>query len=154
MSVSERVTTFLRQRDVDFDIRAHAPTQTSLQTARAADVPRHRVAKGVLLEDGEQFVMAVIPATQRLDTRALGVLLHRDLRLVPESDMSLLFRDCRPGAVPPLGSAYGIATIVDDALLSRKEVFFEGGDHEHLVRVSGAAFDKLMIGNKHGSFGH
>ena len=153
MSSSDSVKNFLHERGVDFDVCAHAPTATSIETARVAHVPADCLAKGVLLEVGEEYVMAVLPATHRLNPHALGKLLHRDVRMADESDFPLLFRDCRPGAVPPLGAAYGIATVVEDSLLSKREVYFEGGDHEHLVHVTGDAFDRLMLGNMHGSFG-
>ena len=62
------------------------------------------------------------------------------------------FRDCAVGAVPPLGAAYNIPTVVEDSLLSAPEVWFEAGDHEDLVHVRGAAFLSLLAGARHGSF--
>ena len=47
-------------------------------------------------------------------------------------------------AVPALGPAYGLETLVDESLLGVPEVWFEAGDHTTLVRVSGAAFRTLM----------
>jgi Ala-tRNA(Pro) deacylase len=56
----------------------------------------------------------------------------------------MLFRDCRPGAVPPIGEAYGILTVVDDALTEPPEVFLEAGDHEHLIQLDHDAFLDLI----------
>jgi Ala-tRNA(Pro) deacylase len=152
MSVSERVVSFLRANHVDFDVQTHRPTKTSARTAEVAHVPAECVAKGVVLEDGDQLVMAVIPANRRVDEQALGEMLHCSLRLVSEEVLAMVFRDCRMGAIPPLGAAWGIATIVDESLLRQRQLYFEGGDHEVLIRVSGAAFGTLMIGNRSGSF--
>ena len=34
--------------------------------------------------------------------------------------------DCEPGAVPPLGAAYGLDVVVDDSLTDHSDVYFEG----------------------------
>jgi hypothetical protein len=43
------------------------------------------------------------------------------------------------GAVPQIGKAYGMETIRDDSLMAQPEVYFEGDDHETLVRVKTSA---------------
>jgi Ala-tRNA(Pro) deacylase len=70
-----------------------------------------------------------------------------------ESDLGQLFPDCEPGAVPPFGFAYGLETLLDEALRSLSAIYFEAGDHTHLVRVNGETFTKLMAGVRHGRFG-
>jgi Ala-tRNA(Pro) deacylase len=42
---------------------------------------------------------------------------------------------------------------VDDSLLRLPDVYFEAGDHEALVHVTGEAFKDLIIGSAHGRFG-
>jgi len=63
-----------------------------------------------------------------------------------------LFGDCAQGAVPALGSAYGLETLVDDSLNDQDEVYIEGGDHESLVCLSGSAFMGLLGPARHGNF--
>jgi Ala-tRNA(Pro) deacylase len=128
---------------------------TSNQTAFSAHVPRARVAKAVLLGDDEHYILAIVPASGRVDTRALCELLgKRELTLAGEDEIALMFPDCELGAIPPVGPAYGVDTVVDASLLVQPDVYFEGGDHEHLVRVSGADFRKLMLGAKKGLISH
>jgi Ala-tRNA(Pro) deacylase len=55
--------------------------------------------------------------------------------------------------VPPLGQAYQMETYLDDALGSLSSVYFESGDHAHLVRVNAETFAELMRGVRHGHFG-
>ena len=74
--------------------------------------------------------------------------------LAPEPEVESLFSDCDPGAVPCTGTAYGIETVVDEALTSLAFVYFESDDHEHLVRVSDKDFHKIMGGLRHGHFSH
>jgi Ala-tRNA(Pro) deacylase len=55
-----------------------------------------------------------------------------------------LFPRCEPGAVPALGQAYDMETVVDRSLFDNPEVYLEGGDHLSLVRVSGSDLRQLM----------
>ena len=58
--------------------------------------------------------------------------------------MAGLFPDCEEGAVPPVGKAYGLRSLLDRALLEQPEIFFEAGDHEHLLKMSGQNFQALQ----------
>ena len=73
--------------------------------------------------------------------------------LASEAELADLFPDCETGAVPPLGTAWGVDTFVDESLLAEAEVYFEAGDHESVVRVSGDQFEKLLENAERGYFG-
>jgi len=144
MTIATRVKRYIDDQDVAWDAVQHPETASSTQSARAALLPEARIAKAVLLEDDDGYVLAVIGANHTLDVEALGGVLQRELRLAAEYELEALFGDCEPGAVPPLGAAYGIRTVWDDSLGDRRDVYFEGGDHRTLVHTSGADFRKLM----------
>jgi Ala-tRNA(Pro) deacylase len=154
MSIAETVRSFLYRTDVPYRLVRHDRTATSQETAQAAHVSGDRVAKGVVLDDGEMLLLAVIPASHRLDPVALSDMLERRVHLVDEGDFETVFGDCRAGAVPPIGQAYGLATVVDETLVNADEVYFEGGDHETLVRVDRPAFQRIMTGVPRGSFSY
>lgn len=144
MSIAATVQTCLSKAGVRYDIIEHPRASNSTYTAEAAHVPGGRLAKSVLLEDGERYLMAVIPATHRVDIGALHRRLGREIGLATEEEVARLFADCEPGAVPPLGQVYGIETIMDEAFVDAEDVYFEGGDHRALVHVNGSDFLKLM----------
>jgi Ala-tRNA(Pro) deacylase len=152
MGIPDTITNYLHGREIAFDVVSHQPTMTSLETAQLAHIPGDRVAKAVVLEDGEEYVLAVVPATHRIDTEALSDLLDRDVFLVDEDDVAMVFRDCRYGAVPPVGGAYGLLTVIDEAIARQPDVYLESGDHEHLIHVDHKGFLKLMAGAERGSF--
>jgi Ala-tRNA(Pro) deacylase len=52
--------------------------------------------------------------------------------------------------VPPLGEAYGLDMVLDASLASLANIYFEGGDHEHLVHLDGDQFNALMLGVRRG----
>jgi hypothetical protein len=45
-----------------------------------------------------------------------------------------------------LTAAYGLDVVVDDSLSRQQDLYLEGGDHAHLVHISGTDFRKLMEG--------
>jgi Ala-tRNA(Pro) deacylase len=154
MAIARTVEQYLKSHDVDYELVEHPRSVTSMHTAQLAHVPGDQLAKSVLLEDERGYLVAVIPATHRLDLGKLHHQLDRRVGLAVEREVTELFRDCDPGAIPALGAAYRIDAIVDDALLHQTDVYFEAGDHEALVHVSGAAFGAMMAGIPHGRFTH
>ena len=144
MSIAASVERHLNQLGVQYDVIPHHHTSNSTYTAQAAHVPGEQVAKCVMLEDDQGYVMAVLPATRKVDFDALHRRLGRDLELATESELAGMFTDCELGAIPPLGDAYGIDAIVDKSLLGKQDIYFESGDHSGLVHVSGADFLRLM----------
>jgi len=154
MTMAETLTKCLHNQDIPYDLLHHPHTATSMETAQAAHVPGDWVAKTVLLEDDDGYVMAVLPATHRIDLGELHRHTHRRLGLATESELSGLFADCEVGAIPPIGLAYGIDTIVDDSLAEQAEIYFDAGDHEQLVHVSGEVFVNLMGDVEYARFSH
>ena len=81
--------------------------------------------------------------------------MNRNLGLAAESELGNLFFDCEIGALPALGPAYGVETVVDDALAEQPDIYFEAGDHEQLIHVSAETFQALLgDAIRHGHFSH
>lgn len=144
------IAAYLGARDVGYKTVAHRHTLTSNQTAAEIAVPRNRVAKGVLLCDAEHYLLAVVPASHRVDPHAVSELFGSEpLGFASEDELANLFPDCELGAVPALGAAYGLRSIVDNALLGEEEVYLEAGDHQHVLQVRGEDFRRIMQGIEH-----
>lgn len=144
MSLAQTLESFLSERGARYTIEHHAASTTSLDTARSACIDEESLAKSLVLDDDRGYVLAVLPASRRLEIGRVRNKLRRPLQLSREYKMVKLFPDCALGAVPPLGAAYGLATVVDAHFEDCEEVFFEGGDHETLVRMDGAEFLGLL----------
>lgn len=154
MTIAATVKSYLDGQGVSYEVVAHPQTPDSSHSAEAAHVPGDQLAKCVLLEDAAGHLMAIIPATHKLDLGVLRRQLNRSLGLATEEELSVLFSDCDRGAIPPLGKAYGIDAIVDESLISAPDVYFEGGDHCALVHVSGEDFRRLLRDAPRGLFSH
>lgn len=154
MSIARTVIDCLQRQRIPYEVIAHSHSGSSRETARAARLAPDRIAKAVMLGDRHGVFMAVIPASCQLDVAALARITGRRLELVSEQRLAPLFRDCDTGAVPPLGPAYGVETIVDERLMEQPQVYFEAGDHEELIRVPGEQFGRLLKEARHWNFRH
>ena len=150
MTIATSVKNMLNARHIPYEVLEHAKTANSPQAALSAHVPDVHIAKGVLMKDNVGYVLAVIAGDQWLDRRRLSEEFGRDLQMASEDEIGRLFSDCDLGAIPPLGSAYGIDMMLDEDLISLARVYFEAGDHEHLIALDGKHFHELMRGVRHG----
>jgi len=151
--IARRLKWYLDSHGVDYDLVTHSRSPTMRDSARAAHVPAGRVAKCVLLEDEQGYVLAVLPASCRIEMEALDQQLGRHLELASEGELDDLFDGCESGAIPPIGTAYNIPMAIDGSLLRLGDVYFEAGDHEELVHVSGDGFRLLLEGARCERFG-
>ncbi len=144
MNIASKVQDFLAERQSAYDLLSHPHSANSIETAHEAHVPADALAKAVVLKDQAGYVLAVLPCTRHVVLSKLGRALHRQpLELAAESELASIFPDCEPGALPPLGRLYGLPTIMDDTLDNVREVYFEAGDHQHLVHMAQHEFYRL-----------
>ena len=144
MAIAMTVSNYLDEHGIEYDILTHPHTATSGQSAEASHVPGTRLAKSVILEDDLGYLMVVLPSSRQVDLGEVHRQMNRNLGLATENELSQLFRDCEIGALPALGPAYGIETVVDDFLAEQPDIYFEAGDHEQLIHVSAEAFNTLL----------
>ncbi|MCW8847018.1 MAG: YbaK/EbsC family protein [Gammaproteobacteria bacterium] len=154
MAVSKRIADLLTREKLEYSTVHHAHSETSDTTAEAAHVSGERLAKAILLKDNRGYLLAVVPATHALETGTLNQKIRRPMIMAAEAEIARLFPDCEVGAIPAIGRAYGLTTVVEHSLCELPEVFFEAGDHETLVRVDCENFKRLVDGALFASFSH
>lgn len=152
MTVAPKLQQYLDRRGVVYEIVPHVPTASALQNARVCHIPAERLAKAVLLDTEDEYLLAVLPSDRRVELEELREELGAKPRLADERALAAVFDDCAFGAVPALGLGYGIATIVDDSLEMQPEIYFEGGDHTTLVHMDQTEFARLTEQDRHARF--
>ena len=152
MAVTAHLRSFLDHHHVRFEPVPHSRTFEMARAARAAHVSGKNVAKGVMVKSDGDYVLAVMPASRKLDMDSLGRFLGTKVTLASEAEAARRFPDCEFGAIPALGEAYGLDTVIDDDMLGDKDVFFEGGDHRTLVAVDAAGWRRLIGNAPHARF--
>ncbi len=139
-TVFDRLQDWLRQKGVRFTVLHHEPVYTSEQAAAVRGTPLASGAKALLVKAGDRFVLLVLPADRKLDSRkareALGV---KALRFATKEEVQQL-TTLEPGAIPPFGSLFGLPTYCDPALADNPSINFNAGDHAISVQMSYADY--------------
>lgn len=156
MTIAAKLKDYLQAQGAKYKLVTHPHSEYSMETAEKAHVHGDALAKGVLVKDDAGLLLVVLPSDYVIEIGPLRKLLGREVDLVEEAELGEVFADCELGAVPPIGMAYGLKTIWDPqtSLGRQEEVFFEAGDHQNLVRVSGEQFHELMAPAERGHFSH
>jgi Ala-tRNA(Pro) deacylase len=152
MTIAATVKSYIEGRGVAYEVIAHPASGSSHETAETAHVDEGHIAKGVILKDGAGAVMVVVPGDAWVNLSAIEQELDRKMVLAEEKDAAGYFPDCDLGAIPPLGPAYGIETLMDRALISLAYVYLESGDHRSLIKIDGEALLQLLSGVRQGYF--
>src|SRR3990170_351239 len=102
MAISMKLKKFLDENKVNYTVAAHSEVYTAQEIAAALHVRGKDLAKVVMVKAGDRFVMAVLPASWRIDMVKLkDALGKKDVRLATEEEFKKLFPECEPGAMPP-----------------------------------------------------
>jgi Ala-tRNA(Pro) deacylase len=144
---TSRVHAFLDRRGIDHTVVPHPPAFTAKQLAHDVGVRNEDLAKAVVLRvgDDEETVMAVLPASRRIDWGRLSAVLGVDeVRLASEAELLDLFPDCDLGAMPVLGNLYGVRVVVDEHLVDRPWIVFHSGDRSEAIGMSYLDFARAV----------
>lgn len=144
-SVFLRLEGLLKERGVDFTILRHQPVFTSEEAATVRGVALSSGAKALICKVEAGFVMFVVPADQKLDSKqvrqALGI---HGLRFATREELKEL-TGLPPGAVPPFGSLFGLPNYCDTRLAENERINFNAGDNS--ISISLRYEDYLKVEN-------
>jgi Ala-tRNA(Pro) deacylase len=145
MPLTDRLRRFLDSLHADYSLSAHPNAVTAREVAAAAHLPAREVAKSVVVFGDGEYYMIVLPANRLLDFREVRLALGlSQVRLATEDELSKLFPDCELGAMPPVGSLYGLPVYLDSGLAAEDTIAFNGGTHKDVVQMKTADFSKLF----------
>lgn len=136
MSIPRPIEDFLVANDIGFLHYPHEPEPTAAKTAEALHIKDSDFGKCIVIVAGGDLALAVIPVNERLDTDAVAEALEtRGVRLATEGEMETAFPDCEAGAVPPLGSLFGVPVLIDFAFEDHRLLSFKAGTHTDVIQV-------------------
>jgi Ala-tRNA(Pro) deacylase len=135
--IDNALTRYLDEQGVAYEVVEHGERFTAASEARASGIEPEDAAKEVMLRRGEEYVLAVVPASERLDAKKAAKLLgeEEEPRLATEQEIGADFAQFELGALPPFGPILEVEQIVDQRLLDHEQVLCSGGDHRHSVKV-------------------
>jgi Ala-tRNA(Pro) deacylase len=128
-TVFERIELLLKSAAVSYDVSRHEPVFTSEEAARVRGVPLATGAKALVCKGEGGFLMFVMPADRRLDSRRVRKELgYRRLRFANREEV-LELTGLTPGSIPPFGSLFDLPTLCDQRLGDHEKINFNAGDH-------------------------
>ena len=140
-----RITDFLDQSGVSYEVTEHQSVFTAQQVAAVEHEPGKYVAKPVIVKTDDKYIMCVLQACCKVDIDALkNQMSAKSVELAHEEEIVKLFADCELGAEPPFGNLYDLSTVIDKALREHDHIMFQGGTHENAIHMSMADYIKLV----------
>jgi prolyl-tRNA editing enzyme YbaK/EbsC (Cys-tRNA(Pro) deacylase) len=144
-SVFDRLNSWLQAGGISFTVLRHEPVFTSEQAAAARGTSLASGAKALVVKAGEEFLLLVLPADRKLDSRkARDALRVKALRFASKEEV-LNLTGLQPGSIPPFGSLFGLSTHCDAALGENASINFNAGDHAISIQM---AFDDFIAMEK------
>ena len=142
---TQRLKDFLDSNKVKYVTCSHSQAFTAQEVAASAHIPGKQLAKTVMVTLDGTMAMAVLPATDHVDLRALKKAAKvKKVELATEREFKDLFPDCEIGAMPPFGNLYDLKVYVATNLTDDEEIAFNAGSHTELIRMAYGDFEKLV----------
>ncbi len=135
---------WLAGHDIEYEIHQHDPSFTARATAAAEGVDPRTFAKVVAVASPDgRAALVVLDATDQVDLhKARQVLGAGDVRLLTEPELTALAPGCEAGAIPAVGSLFGLTMYADYAVRDDPEVSFNAGSHRFSARVDRAGWER------------
>jgi Ala-tRNA(Pro) deacylase len=136
---------YLDKNAIEYTVISHSPAFTAQGIAAVVHVPGQELAKTVVFKVDGELVMAVLPASFRVDLKSFeketGV---GKTELASEEEFREAFPECETGAMPPFGNLYGMRVFADESLTLDQEIAFNACSHRELIRMSWHDYQRLV----------
>jgi Ala-tRNA(Pro) deacylase len=154
MPIPAHISKYLDSQHVQYQSHTHSRAYTAQGIAQAQHLSGKKLAKVVMaIANNKQMIMAVVPASHRVDLERLGQALDaHTIRLATEEEFKDVFPECELGAMPPLGNIYHLDVWIDEKLKLCPTISFNAGTHAEIIQMSFADFNRL-VQPKAASFG-
>lgn len=149
--VTKQITDLLEQNDFWFEKFEHEPVRTSEEAARIR--PKYTLGQGAkalvlkvsLPNEGGSFVMAVLPANLKLDSKKLEKLLNvKSISFAAEGEVLGITNGVQVGGVPPFGNLFNLKVYADEKLFDNEKIVFNAGDRRFSVAMKSADYKTLV----------
>jgi Ala-tRNA(Pro) deacylase len=126
----EKLKAFLDEKGVKYTSIQHSRAFTAQEIAELAHVPGKELAKTVMVTIAGELAMAVIPASHRVDFKALAGVAGASVELADEGDF--------------VENLYSMDVYVSDALIDDEFIAFSAGTHSEVIRLRYADYSQWV----------
>jgi Ala-tRNA(Pro) deacylase len=148
MAIAKSLEKHLKQNKIKYEVLEHRKVFTAFDAAETQHVKLNEVAKAVLLK-GKDLSLAVLPAGNNCDFKALSKLAGAKVSMAKEKDITAKLKT-KVGLVMPFGSIYKIPTFLDKKLVKNKKLNLPAGSYTESILLSTKDYIKLenpVLGN-------
>jgi Ala-tRNA(Pro) deacylase len=152
MAISKQLEKLLKNNKIKYEVVEHRKVFTAFDAAATQDLNTKEVAKAVLLkgkknsrgaESGSAgLYLAVLPAGNNCDFKALSKLADDKLSMAKEKDISKNI-NAKIGLIPPFGSLFDLPMFIDKKLLKNKKINLPAGSYTESVEMNVKDYLKL-----------
>ena len=141
----KKLKSYLDDNNIKYVSIIHSQAYTAQETAQSAHIPGKEMAKTVIVKSGDDLVMVVLPASEKVDLDLVkGATRSDSVQLASEQEFKDLFPNCETGAMPPFGNLYGMPVYVEESLSRNRNIAFNAGSHTELIKLTYKDFNRLV----------
>ena len=145
-SVLEQIRALLIAKAIPFKAWEHKPTYTSEQAAAVRGEDIKIGAKAMVLKADSQFIMCVLSAAKRIDSKKVRELTGaRNVRFANREEL-LEKTACESGGVPPFGNLFNLPVYIDKSLLENEFIAFNAGSVTDSMSIATKDYLTLVQG--------
>ncbi len=140
--IAKNLEKHLKLNKIKYEVVEHRKVFTAFDAAATQDIKESEVAKAVLLKGKKNLYLAVLPASNNCDFKALAKLTDDKISIAKEKDITKNI-NARIGLIPPFGSLFEIPVYLDKKLLKNKKINLPAGSYTESVVMSVKDYEKL-----------
>ncbi len=145
MTTLQSCLNYLNAHGIRYAHTMHSPAYTAEEVAAAEHIPAHRMAKNVIFRSADGYVMVVVPADSYVDSERLRIAIGVPaIRKAEERELYLLFQNAELGAMPPLGTLFGLPVYLDREIADQEFIAFNAGTHRDVIHMRVSDFQDLV----------
>jgi len=144
MSAFQKLKHFLDEKSVSYEFKEHEEVRTSEEAAKARGEDIRIGAKAMILKCDEKFVILVLSAAKKIDSKAVKRLLScESLRFATPDEVTQL-TGCLPGGVPPFGNIFELELVVDKSVTENDFMAFNAGERTKSLKLRTEDYLRLL----------
>src|SRR5581483_3355002 len=132
----------LKQNKVKYEVVEHRKVYTAFDAAETQDLKLTEVVKAVLLKGKKNLYLAVLPAGNNCDFKALSKLTGDKVSIAKEKDIAKNI-NAKIGLIAPFGSLYELPVFLDKKLTKNRKINLPAGSYTESVVMNTKDYLKL-----------
>ncbi|HEX9503557.1 MAG TPA: YbaK/EbsC family protein [Patescibacteria group bacterium] len=133
--MNKQLEKLLKQSKIKYELVEHRKVFTAFDSAETQDVKLTEVAKAVLLKGKKNLYLAVLPAGNNCNFKALSKLTTDKISMAKEKDINQKLKT-KIGLIPPFGSLFKLPLFIDKKLLKNKKINLPAGSYTESIVMS------------------